>query len=120
MTSASASRRPWCVKSRDWRVVCASLLRRWASLCNSLAREVSRIKQAIGMIDAQARDLALRKQSQRQCVRLFEYILPLHRQCGQLIHIKEPAVVNFVRRNLPVREPIALAAQQIIQGVEAV
>ena len=38
---------------------------------------------------------------------------------GELVHVEEPPVVDFLGRDPPVREPIRLLVQQAIEAVEA-
>ncbi len=46
---------------------------------------------------------------------LFEDVIPFHTQRHQRIHIEKPAVAKLLTGRLPVRQPIVLLAQKVIQ-----
>ena len=50
-------------------------------------------------------------------MRRLEDLLPLHAKGGQVVDVKESAVVDFVSGDAPVRESVMLFAQQFIQQV---
>ena len=51
-------------------------------------------------------------------MRLFKHMLPLHAQPDQRIHIEEPPIAQLLVRRLPVRQPIVLLIQKIIQRIQ--
>ena len=82
--------------------------------------EVGRgVVESVGVVDAQAVDLALGHQPKHQGVRGLEDIFALHRQRGQVVDVEEPAVVDLVRANPPVRKAIALVLEQVVHELEA-
>ena len=80
---------------------------------------VDRIEQPVGMIDAEAGDLAFADQPQNQAVRGLEDLRIFHAHAGQLVHVEEAAVVDLVRRRPPVGQPIGLLVEQRVQPIEA-
>ena len=80
---------------------------------------VDRIDQAVGMIDAQAGHLAFADQPQNQAVRGLEHRRIFHAHAGQLVHVEEAPVVDFVRRRPPVGQPVVLLVEQRVQPIEA-
>ena len=77
-----------------------------------------RIEQPVGMVDAQRIDHPGRDQFEHQLVGRFEYRLVLHAQRGQLVDIKETAIVDLVQCHTPVSEAVGLRFQQLMQQVE--
>ncbi len=69
------------------------------------------IVEAVGMIDAQAIELAVAEQFQHQSMRGLEHRLVLHAKRGEIVDVEEAAVVDVIRRHSPVGEAIALALQ---------
>src|SRR5690625_1050374 len=70
------------------------------------------------MIDPQALDFSLLHQSQYQLMRGLEHPRIFHAQRGQIMNIEETAVVDLIRRRLPMRQTISLLLQQPVQSVE--
>ena len=72
----------------------------------------SRVEQAVGMVDAQAVDLAAGDQIEHQPVRRVEDLGTLHPQCGQFVDVEEAAVVDLVGGDAPVGQPVRLLLDQ--------
>ncbi len=72
------------------------------------------------MVEAQASDFALHEQAQDQTVRRLEDVWFLHAERGQFVDVEEAAIVDFIRRHLPERQPIGLIVEKIVEQVEAV
>ena len=80
------------------------------------AREVlRRVEQPVGVVDAQPVHLARRAQLQGQGVRGLEHLLVLRAQRGKLVDVEKAAVVDLVGGDAPVREPVSLRLEQIVQ-----
>ena len=77
-----------------------------------------RIEQAVGMIDADAGDAPFADQPRQQLVDGAKDVGILDAQPGQRVDVEEPAVVDLVRRRPPVREPVGLLLEQIVQRIE--
>ena len=78
------------------------------------------VVESVGVVDAQAVNLSLGDQAKHQGVRGLEDVFTLHRQRGQVVDVKEAAVVDLVRAHPPVRKAIALVLEQVIHELEAV
>ena len=70
------------------------------------------------MVDAQPRDEAFAKQLKQQLMRRFEHFLTLHPQRNQFRDIEEAAVIDLVRADPPVSQPIMLLLQQRVQVLQ--
>ena len=80
-----------------------------------------RVEQAVGVVDAQAVDVALARASRRISSWVArEHLLPLDAQGGQVVDVEEPAVVDLVRRDPPEASRYACASSSSSSGVEAV
>ena len=66
------------------------------------------VKQAVHVIQAQAGHDSLANQLQNKRVRCLKDFAVFHPNCGQLVNVKEAAVIDFVQCGPPVREPISL------------
>ena len=71
------------------------------------------------MVDADAVHAPVGEELPEKLVRRLEYLRPLDVQPGQRVHVEEPPVVDLVRRGAPVRQPIRLRLEQLVQGIEA-
>ena len=78
------------------------------------------VEQAVGMVDAQAVDLALAQEAEDQLVRRVEDLRPFHAQGGQLVDVEEAAIVDLVGGDAPERQAIGLGVEQLVEQVEAV
>ena len=78
----------------------------------------ARIEQAVGMIDADAADLAVAEETQDQLMRRIEDVLALHAEGGQLVDVEEPAVVDLLRGDAPKSEPIRLVVEHLFEQIE--
>ncbi len=78
-----------------------------------------RVVQPVGVVDAQAVDLALAEQAEDQVVRGVEDFLPLHAQRRQLVDVEKAAVVDLVGGHAPERQAVGLGVEQPVQQVEA-
>ena len=70
------------------------------------------------MIEPQARDLSCRDQFQYLGVRGREHARVFHTDRAQMVVVEKPAVVDLVKRGLPVRQPIDLSFEEIVERVE--
>ncbi len=70
------------------------------------------------MIEPHTRDRTPVDEIQQQGVSRLEDRRIFHSQARQLIDIEEAAIVDFLHRRPPVREPIDLRLQQPVQQVE--
>src|SRR5581483_4629439 len=55
---------------------------------------------------------------EHEAVCRLEYRLVLHAQCRKIVDVEEAAVIDLVRGNAPVREPVGLILEQPMQGIE--
>ena len=78
-----------------------------------------RIPQAIGVIDAQAADLAFGQQPEHQLMGRLEHLGAIHANGGQVVHIEKAPVVDLLGRDAPVAQAVGLPLDQRIQHVEA-
>ena len=78
------------------------------------------VVKSVGMVNTQAVHLTVRDQAKYQSVRGLEDIFALHGERGQVVDVKESAVVDLVGSHSPVREAVALILEQVIQKREAV
>ncbi len=78
-----------------------------------IAQVAARIGEAVGMVDPVAVDHALALQLQQRAMGRLEHggVLDPHR--GEGVHVEEAPVVQLLVGDLPVREPVPLAVQQI-------
>ena len=75
--------------------------------------------EPVGVVDAQAGDLALAHEAQDELMRGVEDLRHLHPQRGEVVHVEEAAVVDLVARHAPVGEPVRLGGQEPVEEVEA-
>ena len=73
------------------------------------------IEQPVGMIDAQCVHHAGRHQFEHQFMSRLECQLVLHPHGSQVIDVEKTAIVDFVRCDAPVGEPVGLGLQQLVQ-----
>ena len=71
------------------------------------------------MIDAKARHPAARDELGHERVGGVEHPGILHPQGDELVDVEESPVVDLVERRAPVREPIGLVLEQLVEQVEA-
>ena len=71
------------------------------------------------MIDAQAGDGAALHQLEDEAVHLVEHRRVFHAQRRELVDVEEAPVVDLLRRDAPVREPVRLLVEQPIERIEA-
>ena len=82
--------------------------------------EIARgVEQPIRVVDAQAADRAVPGEIEHVSVRCLEDLRILHAQRRQIVDIKKAPIVDFVRCDPPVREPVGLRIEQHMQRVEA-
>ena len=79
-----------------------------------------RIVESVDMVDAHPVDHPLPDQLEGQAVRAVEHAGLIHAQRREVIDVEEPAVVDLVDRDAPVRQPVGLGVEQRIERVEAV
>ena len=77
------------------------------------------VVEPVGMIDAQAVDLALAQQAQHQLVGRQEDVEFFHAQGGQFVDVEKPSIVDFIRGHAPVRKTIDLFVEQAVEQIEA-
>ena len=77
------------------------------------------MEQAVGMVHADTRNLAVADQFPQQRMRRFEDIRDLDPDAREGVDVEEPAVVDLVRGRSPVRKPIGLRFEQFVERVEA-
>ncbi len=79
-----------------------------------------RCEQAVGVVDPHARHGVSGNQSREQVVRRLEDFRQFHTHACQIVNVEEPPVVDFVRRRPPVRKPVRLPLEELVQQVVAV
>ena len=55
-----------------------------------------------------------------QLVRGSEDLRIFDAQAGELVHVEKAPIVDLVRRRAPVRQPVSLRLEQLVQRIEAV
>ncbi len=93
--------------------------RRCAKPCCRRSQVGGRVEQAVGMVDAQAVDPALRGQVQRQALHRLEHPRVLDAQRRQFVDVEEAPVVDLVGRHVPVGQPVGLRLVQRMQALAA-
>ena len=76
------------------------------------------IVQAVDVVDPQAVD-APSDQVQHQPVGRLEHRRQLDADAGQLVDLEEAAVIDLLRRDAPVGEPVVLRLQQLVRPKQA-
>ena len=74
-----------------------------------------RIAQPVDVIESQALQPAVRDQAARRAVNGLERAGILDAQPGQRIDVEKSAVIDFAAGEPPVRQPVVLALQQMMQ-----
>ena len=67
--------------------------------------------QTVDVIDPQAGRAAAAYQVEQEAVDFVEDFGILHPQCGELVHVEEPAVVDLFGRDAPVCQAVRLFVQ---------
>jgi hypothetical protein len=75
-----------------------------------------RVGQAVDVVDAHPIDAFLGTQVGEEAVRVGEDRGVFLAQAGQVVDLKEAAVVEFVQRGAPVREAPVLLFEEVVQG----
>ncbi len=84
-------------------------------------REIARrIEEAVRVIDSHRLHAAVLQQLRQQLVGRGKDLRVLDAQPRELVDVEEAPVVDLVRRGAPVRQPVGLRFEQLVQGVEAV
>ncbi len=78
-----------------------------------------RVRQTVGMVDSEPRHTSLAGPSEDQRVGQVEDLRVLRPQAGQLVDVEEPAIVDLLRGDPPIGQPVDLVLQQLVQRVEA-
>ncbi len=78
------------------------------------AKVSRRIIEAVGVINPQPVDLAGADQAKQEGVRSLKYVFAFHGEGGQVVDVKESAIVDLVRAHLPVRQAVALVFEQVV------
>ena len=78
-----------------------------------------RVRQAVGMVDAQRVQVAVLQPLQHPRMRGFEDFGTFHAQRRQRVDVEEAPVVDVVARHVPVGQPPGLPGGQPVQQVEA-
>ena len=68
--------------------------------------------EAVDMIDAEARDQALRHQAEGQAVHAVEHLRVLDPQGDEIVDGEEAAVVDLLHAHAPEGQPVILLGQQ--------
>ena len=72
------------------------------------------------MVEPESADAAFGQQAaQSQFVGRGKNLRIIHPQAGQVVDVEKSAVIDFLGRNPPIRQPVSLRFQQPMQGVEA-
>src|SRR5258708_7774649 len=74
--------------------------------------------QSINVIDANAGDGAIAHHLEEPLMDRRKDLWILDPNCGQLIHIEKPPIIDFLGSDSPVAKSIGLRAQQLVQVVE--
>ena len=78
-----------------------------------------RIEKAIDVIDAQAGHLPFGDQLQRAAVARFEDFRILHAHADEIGDVEKPSIVDLLAGDAPVRQPVPLPIEEIVERVEA-
>src|SRR5665213_2433476 len=78
-----------------------------------------RIVEAVGVIDAQAIELAAAHELKSEPVRVLEYGLVLHAQGGEVVDVEEAPIVDLIRGHAPGGEAIGLRLEELVQVIRA-
>src|SRR5205085_11164912 len=79
---------------------------------------VMRIAQPVDVVAAQAGQPSSGDELTHLDVDCLEYCFVLDAQCGEIVDIEEPAVVDIASRERPIGNPVMLALEQMMQGDE--
>ena len=77
-----------------------------------------RIVEPVGMVDAQAVDLAACRQVENQAVGRVEHRLVLGAEGREVVDVEETPVVDLVGGDAPERETVRLRLEQLVQRLE--
>ncbi len=80
---------------------------------------VTRIVEAVHVIDPEAVDPSLRQQLEGECMGALEDHRVFHADRGKLVDVEKSPIVDFLHGNTPVREPVCLHREQSVEAVEA-
>ena len=72
------------------------------------------------MVEPQAGDLAFPDQPQDQLVRGGEDVGFFHAHTGQVLNVKETAIVDLIESSPPISEPVGLLFQKFMEAIEAI
>ena len=88
-----------------------------ARFCNPF--EVPRrIEQAVRMVYPDAGHTPLAEEAFEQLMNRGKDVAVFHAQPCEPVDVEEPAIVDFVRRGPPIRQPIDLFFEQIVKPIE--
>src|SRR5258708_3365341 len=79
-----------------------------------------RITQAIDVIEAQSMQRPIRDEPPDERMDCVECAAVFDAQSGQRVDVEKSAVVNLVAGKAPMREPIMLALEQVVQGKDSI
>src|SRR5436190_7972864 len=71
------------------------------------------------MIDSQALHVATLDQVEDQAMRVFEQPGQLHPQRGKLVDIEKTTIIDLLRSDPPIGDPVGLRLKQSVQSAEA-
>src|SRR5678816_4714361 len=71
------------------------------------------------MVDAQTSDHSFSQELKNELVGRVEDDRILHANGREFVDVKEPPVVDFIRRDPPMGEPIYLVAEELVQQIKA-
>ena len=77
-----------------------------------------RIIQPVDMVDPKTRQGSFLQEPEDERVGFHEHRLIFHSDCGQIVNVEEPAVVDFFRRDTPVCETVDLLIEKDIEQVK--
>ena len=80
---------------------------------------IARRVQTVDVVDTHAGRSAPADEIEDEPVHFVEDLLILHPQGGELIHVEKAPVVDFLRCDPPVRQPVRLFDQQTVESIEA-
>ena len=79
---------------------------------------VAGVEEAVDVIDAQALDASRCEQFEHEPVRGAEDFRIFHPHAHEVVDIEEAAVVDLVRRDAPICEPVMLGGEQLVEPVD--
>ena len=96
----------------------------WPRLCRSAAinqplqpaKILMRVAQPVDVVEAQPMQRPIRDETLHKSMDRVECAAVFNAQSGQRVDIEKPPVIDLASGKLPMREPIMLAFEQVVQG----